>query len=356
MNEMALMRMRKAEILKLLDEKGLKVDPKMTKKEAVAKLLRRKTGRNSAMAASTRPKTKPTAGLGRKKKSELLRILKDLGRKADPKALKKDLIALIMESEPDHPAAAPQKPDAGTPKAKARRARTETVRAVQREVEESKYSAENVAPGTAETEAPAGEKAPEIEESAKTEPLPELPGKYGENRIAAMVRDPDWIFVYWEITPETLERARREVEPEGGRREMSLRVYDVTGKIFDGKNANGWFDIDAVGRADNWYINTGAPGRSFCVEIGLLASGGRFHALARSDVVSTPPAGMSEETDERWMTHGEEFERIYALSGGFEAGKGSAELHEKMQRRLREHLASEAPGSLSGMGAPERDA
>jgi len=341
MNKMALMRMRKAEILKLLDEKGLKVDPKMTKKEAVAKLLRRKTGRKSTKAASARSKTKPTAGLGRKKKSELLRILKDLGRKADPKALKKDLIALIMESEPDRPAAVPQKPDAGTPKAKARRARTETVRAVQQEVEESKYSAE---------------KAPKIEESAKTEPLPELPGKYGENRIAAMVRDPDWIFVYWEITPETLERARREVDPEGGRREMSLRVYDVTGKIFDGNNANGWFDIDAVGRADNWYINTGAPGRSFCVEIGLLASGGRFHALARSDVVSTPPAGMSEETDERWMTHGEEFERIYALSGGFEAGKGSAELHEMMQRRLREHLASEAPGSLSGMGAPERDA
>src|SRR3989344_1384904 len=38
----------------------------------------------------------------------------------------------------------------------------------------------------------------------------ELPAGYGDNRIVAMVRDPHWIHVYWEIS----ERRRHEIQKE----------------------------------------------------------------------------------------------------------------------------------------------
>jgi Domain of unknown function (DUF4912) len=45
-------------------------------------------------------------------------------------------------------------------------------------------------------------------------PLPpidtgELPWAYGENRITAMVRDPESAYLYWEITDESIADARR---------------------------------------------------------------------------------------------------------------------------------------------------
>jgi len=65
---------------------------------------------------------------------------------------------------------------------------------------------------------------------------------------------------------------------------------------------------------------------------------------------------MSEEVDESWMSLEEEFERIYALSGGFQIGHGSLELREMMEKQLRMQLASEAIGSLFSMAAvPEKE-
>ena len=39
---------------------------------------------------------------------------------------------------------------------------------------------------------------------AKPEFRHELPGSYGTDRVVALVRDPYWIYVYWELTENTL--------------------------------------------------------------------------------------------------------------------------------------------------------
>ncbi len=265
--------------------------------------------------------------LMRKEKAELLQILASRGIKADPKALKKVLLEIVRLSE-SSPRPAPTE--------------NETVRAAQQKVEETKFATEAPATETAPSE-PAGETPPEGPAEHPAEPI----RKYGEDRITAMVRDPYWIFAYWEVTAEGIERARGELGAEGAGAEIALRVYSVAGKLFDGNNAHDWFDIRLVEDAESWYIETGRPGASYCVDIGLLGPGGEFQTIARSRTVSTPRASMSDEIDARWMTLGEEFELIYALSGGFEVGKSSAELLEMMRRQLEMHLASEALASLS---------
>ncbi|UCD58987.1 MAG: DUF4912 domain-containing protein [Candidatus Hydrogenedentota bacterium] len=300
--------------------------------------------------------------LMRKTKSELLKMLKSRRLKTDPKAKKKDIVSLLLKSERSSRSRTAEKGKAKkrTKKAavprrtKERKPGAEAVRAARQRGKRPKYPTEKAPPETI-TEAPPVPGTPEHEEPSYAPYPTELPKRYGQDRIVAMVRDPYWIFAYWEVTPESLQRARRELGAEADGASTVLRVYDITGIAFTGENANSLFDIEVVGGADNWYINTGWPNRSYCVDIGLLSPQGRYYTLARSNAVHTPRAGMSEEVDERWMSLEEEFERIYALSGGFQIGEGSLELREMMEKQLQMQLASEAIGSLFSMAVPHKE-
>jgi hypothetical protein len=153
--------------------------------------------------------------------------------------------------------------------------------------------------------------------------------------------------VYWEISREALLKAKKALKAEWADARSILRIYDVTGIDFNGTNANSSFDIEISGGADNWYINTGVPNRTYCVEIGLLSGSGRFVALARSNRATTPRDAPSDATDEEWMIPDWEFEKIYALSGGFNVGAGSLELKEMMEKALGAEVSSGAPSSFA---------
>ncbi|MFH1312719.1 MAG: DUF4912 domain-containing protein [Candidatus Eisenbacteria bacterium] len=193
---------------------------------------------------------------------------------------------------------------------------------------------------------------------APPEPMPEpheLPPAYGGDRIVLLVRDPYWLHVYWEISRDTLLNAKKILREEWETARSVLRVYDVTGVDFDGNNAESFFDIEIDGGANNWYVNTGVPNRTYCIEIGLLSKSGKFVMLARSNKATTPRDAPSDVSDEEWMIPDWQFEQIYALSGGFSVGTGSAELKEMMEKALGQALSSGAPSSFAvsspGMGA-----
>jgi hypothetical protein len=178
-----------------------------------------------------------------------------------------------------------------------------------------------------------------------TEQAADLPAAYGDNIIVALVRDPYWIYTYWEVSPQLIQKAKAELAEKWETAKSVLRVYDITDKEFNGSNANHYFDIEISGGATNWYVNVGQPNRSYCVDIGLLTADGQLYILARSNQVTTPRDSMSDVVDEKWMSNREEAEKIYSLSGGFGIGAGSLELQEKMQERFRMELASGAISS-----------
>jgi len=147
-----------------------------------------------------------------------------------------------------------------------------------------------------------------------------VPAGYGEDRMVLMVKDPLWLFAYWEVRPETERSVRSQLLPsEIPDLRSVLRVYDVTDVEFPTEPAHRSFDIPLSGLATSWYIETNAPNRSFIVEIGLLTASGRFFMLARSNRVTTPRAGPSEIIDEAWATTDELFWKLIgssALLGG----------------------------------------
>jgi hypothetical protein len=130
----------------------------------------------------------------------------------------------------------------------------------------------------------------------------ELPWAYGEDRITATVRDPDSAYLYWEVTDPGIAAARSRLGPAGASGWCNLRVYDATGRDFDGTNANDYFDI-RVDRADReYFLMIRRPTSTIHVEIGIKTSEGYFQPIARSGRADFPRNSPSPDTSLEWMT------------------------------------------------------
>jgi hypothetical protein len=168
-----------------------------------------------------------------------------------------------------------------------------------------------------------------------------FPPGYGDNKIVALVRDPWWIYAYWEIRREKEEEISRKISSDGDEVSKSiLRVYDITDVNFTGSNANSYFDIELKGLANSWYVNVGSPDRAWLIDIGIVTKKGRFYVLARSNIVRTPRYGMSDKLDAEWMIPEDEYWKMFGISGGFGIGKGSLEVREMFKKRLEEQISS----------------
>jgi hypothetical protein len=302
-----LKRMTKAELLKMARAMKLDVKGGMLKAEIITAIRKGPTGKKKA-AAKTKPKSRKTGAAkgAEKRKSKL----KAKARKpAAPKARAKK-------------AAAPKSrlPGQGKPAARERRLEAETIR---QKAEAGKYylGAEEAA-------------MPPVESLA-------IPAGYGIDRIVAMVRDPHWLFSYWEVTIDRLGRLEKRFGDGWQRCRMILRVFDLTDDPAE------HFDIPIAPDSRNWYINT-SPSRRYQIAVGVITPDGDFIEIARSNTVETPRAGVSDIVDDRWMIPEELFDLIFAASGGHDIHAASAELHELLERRLLEEMGS---GAISSFGS-----
>ena len=187
---------------------------------------------------------------------------------------------------------------------------------------------------------------PVVEKRTYQEMPRELPDNYGDNQIYLIVRDPYWIYAYWEIQEDHQQDNLKKL---GGKWESVvsvIRIYDTTEQ---GKTPT-FTDVVLQNMMKCWYINT-QPNHSYYVEIGLLHRDGRFICLARSNDVTTPRSGMSEIVDDQWMSV--DFDKMYALSGGFQVGKSSEQLRKLMEERFKNAITSgSGAGAVSSLSSP----
>jgi len=176
----------------------------------------------------------------------------------------------------------------------------------------------------------------------------DLPGGYGKDRIVLMVRDPYWLHTYWELTRHSLSRAETALGQEWHTAKPILRVLDVSSEETTSASEATVRDIEIHGGCNNWYIDVGNPPRSYRVDIGYRTESGRFYVLARSNVVTTPRAGVSDVIDENWADVQQNYDKIYAMSGGYDPSASSLELKQLFEERLRRPMGS---GFLSSFGS-----
>jgi hypothetical protein len=179
----------------------------------------------------------------------------------------------------------------------------------------------------------------------------DLPAGYGRDRIVLMVRDPYWLHAYWELTRHAVKRAEAALGQDWHGAKPILRLLDVTSHDSTSPGEMPVKDVEIHGGCNNWYLEVQNPPRSFRVDIGYLARNGQFYVLARSNVVATPRAGISDRIDENWADFDvSKADRIYAMSGGFDPSASSLELKQLFEERLRRPMGSPAVTSF-GSGA-----
>lgn len=171
-----------------------------------------------------------------------------------------------------------------------------------------------------------------------------------KDRLVVMVRDPYWLHAYWELGQRSIDRAQAAMGQHWHNARPVLRLLCVDRE----GHAHLERDIEIHGGVQNWYLDVQDPPNSYRLEIGYLAADESFHCLARSNEVSTPPAGTSDAVDNNWADVAEKADRIFAMSGGYTPEGASRELQEILEERLQRPLGTPMKTKF-GSGAAGRE-
>lgn len=173
-----------------------------------------------------------------------------------------------------------------------------------------------------------------------------------KERIVVMVRDPFWLHAYWEIKRQSVERVQAAMSQEWHTARPFLRLIE----IHDGGSSSASEcvirDIEVHGGVSNWYVHVDNSPASYRLELGYLGSSGKFYPLVRSNVVTTPEPGASDAIDENWTDVAENFDKIYAMSGGYSTDNNSLELQELFEERLRRPMGAPVVTQFGGSMSP----
>jgi len=147
----------------------------------------------------------------------------------------------------------------------------------------------------------------------KTEPMAPLfldrgqpiPQTYNQDKLVALVRDPHWIYVYWELSGP---KAKDMLKQFGAER---LRSANWILKIRNLRN-NATSEIAILLESYNWYINV-PDDAEIMIEMGCYLDGSRHYLpVLKASNVLTPRARPSDKIDDHWVIMEEQFMKLLA--------------------------------------------
>jgi hypothetical protein len=160
-----------------------------------------------------------------------------------------------------------------------------------------------------------------------------------EDQIIVMVRDPYWLQASWELTANSVERAKAALAERWHGAKPVLRLIGLpTNSTATSEHILRVIEIH--GGVSHWYIDVQDPPGTYRVDIGYQTTDDQFHSLSRSNVVTTPQPGKADVIDGNWSDVVENSERIFAMSGGYQKTGERDELREWLEDRLHRPLGS----------------
>ena len=171
-----------------------------------------------------------------------------------------------------------------------------------------------------------------------------------KDRIVLMVRDPYWLQVSWQVTRTSVKRAEAALAEHWHTARPILRLIEVDGGSTTSTAERVVREIDVHGGVTNWYIDVPNPPHSYRADLGYIAANGKFFSIARSNSVSTPAPDTADAIDENWSDIAENYEKVYAMSGGYSEESSSGDLQELFEERLQRPMVSPS-GNQFGAGA-----
>jgi hypothetical protein len=116
-----------------------------------------------------------------------------------------------------------------------------------------------------------------------------FPETYGVDRVRLLVKDPEWLFAYWDVSPQAVSTLRRE---------LGLALTRLTLRITDPGHGGTSIILLPYG-ARAWYVHADKASRSYRALLGWTLPSGVFRTIAESNLVSTPRTGPSPDPAHR---------------------------------------------------------
>jgi len=148
---------------------------------------------------------------------------------------------------------------------------------------------------------------PEPQASGMVDRGAPIPEHYGMDRVQALVRDPHWLFVYWELKGGNLERMRFKYSSDVIN--QARWVLKVEAPLAFQTQV---VDIDL--RTGSWYLRVAPEGR-YRVELGCFTPDGAYECICSSREVQTLRVSISPVVNESWMVLREDLEKLIQAGG-----------------------------------------
>jgi len=135
-----------------------------------------------------------------------------------------------------------------------------------------------------------------------------FPETYGMDRVRLLVKDPEWLFAYWDLSPQSVSTLRRELGERG------LALTRLTLRITDPGHGGTSIILLPYG-ARAWYVHADKASRSYRALLGWTLPSGQFRTLAESNLVSTPRTGPSPDAAHRRLPYTAPLAEVRAALG-----------------------------------------
>ena len=184
------------------------------------------------------------------------------------------------------------------------------------------------------------------------------------SHITFLPRDPQWAYVFWEISSGDQERANA-----AGATQLALRVADVTGLPLGAAHPHTLQELVVSSGAREWHLPMPVSDRDYRVELGYRTKTGGWFSVATSSVARMPalePAAVVADAfvpfsldapvipaAQPVVSGGVEHERIYQLAtaGSLRSRRvGSEVLHEWDQDSARSGALHDSGAGLWASG------
>ena len=116
------------------------------------------------------------------------------------------------------------------------------------------------------------------------------PKTIDSTRVVFLPRDPQWAYVFWEISETDRQKAFKD-----GANQLCLRVADVTGVSDGGVQPHTLQEVPVDSHATEWYLPVPLSDRDYRVELGYRVNAGGWISLAYSSVARVPALHPSEQ-------------------------------------------------------------
>jgi hypothetical protein len=179
-------------------------------------------------------------------------------------------------------------------------------------------------------------------------PIDKRNGAPQRDRLVLMVRDPFWLHAVWTVLPHSVKRAEAALAEHWHTARPYLRLLEVDTGHTTNSSERVVREIEIHGGVTNWYVDAPNPPHSYRVDIGYRSANGKFFVIARSNSVTTPAPGSSDSIDKNWTDIAQNYEKVYALSGGYSDEHFSGDLQELFEERLKRPMGNGTSSFGSG--------